>query len=140
MIRTHMPDFTDDSTRHSSFGHLWNRGVPSFGSMVFTARLKPLFMDSILASVKNMFLMREATLGFGAPWDWHLGGSFLQSRVGEQRQLLTPREKELLETHRASVCVGHLMKPMVLRETAVLFYPVLLLRKSRHGHVFTIRK
>lgn len=108
--------------------------------MVFTARLKPLFMDSILASVKNMFLMREATLGFGAPWDRHLGGSFLQSRVGEQRQLLTPREKGLLEAHRASVCVGHLMKPMVLRETAVLIYPVLLLRKSRHGHVFTIRK
>lgn len=107
MIRTHMPDVTNDSTWHSSFGHLWNRGVPSFGSMVFTAWLKPLSMDSILASVKNMSLMREATLGFGAPWDQHLGGSFLQSRVGEQKQTVdSQREEAPGRTQGQSMC-GH---------------------------------
>lgn len=56
------------------------------GSIVFTAWLKPLFIDSILASVKYMVLMQEATLKFGASLNQHFGGSFLQSRVCKQRQ------------------------------------------------------
>lgn len=55
--------------------------------------------------MKNMFLMREARLTFGAPWDQHLGGSFLQSRVGEQRQAVdSQREEAPGRTQGQSMC------------------------------------